>query len=229
MGSTTIESTKRTAWSTKQCFSLGVISLILGIIIFVFAYNGMSANTGIGAYNQSALSWMIGHRDIQLTNLMKIVTTTANLQIYTTIICIGAIIWAIIKREIWRPLVFAISIGIAAVVSTELKLITMNLRPAQTLMIAPFELDFSFPSGHTISIAVCLLVLGYLIYSRHYNAGQFIRWIIIAILGTGLIATSRLYLGYHWFTDIAGSIGLGLIIFALVIFVDRLIIGKLYD
>lgn len=224
--SITTKSVIRYSWSNRQCIILAIASLGLGIFIFVMACYGMYTNTGLGSYNQPVLSWMIEHRQTQVIAVMAAVTTAANLQIYGTAVSIMAIIWSIVKHEIWRPLVFTISIAIAAITATEIKLATMNARPSQLFMMAPFELDYSFPSGHTIVVAVCLLVLGYLIYSRHYNIGQFIYWLVITILGIGLIATSRLYLGYHWFTDIAGSIGLSLIIFALVILVDRLIIGK---
>ena len=102
----------------------------------------------------------------------------------------------------------------------------MNGRPAQINMIAPFEMDYSFPSGHTISVIVCLLVLGYLIYSRHYSSGRFFGWAIITIIGTAIVAISRLYLGYHWLTDVVASIGLGFIILALVIFIDRIFVSR---
>ena len=222
-----IESSRiKTAWSTKKCISLAVFSLVVGIAIFIVAYISMKQNIWIGSYNKPTLSWLIAHRDPQITNIMKIITTIAGLQIFAGILSIGTIIWAFYKREIWRPFIFVSAVGIAAAVSTFFKSITMNGRPDQVNMIAPFELDYSFPSGHTISVVICLLVLGYLIYSRHYSFGRFFSWAIITILGTGIVAISRLYLGYHWLTDVVASIGLGFIILALVIFIDRIFVSR---
>jgi len=67
------------------------------------------------------------------------------------------------------------------------------------------------------------LVMGYLIYSRKLTRNRFYSWIIYATIGTGLIALSRLYLGYHWLTDVVASIGLSLMILTIVIIIDILI------
>ena len=222
-----IESSRiKTAWSTKQCISLAIISLLFGIIIFVFAYIGMRQNTGIGVFNQPVLSWMISSRDPQVTTVMKLITEIANPIVFAIIIFIGVGSAALIKREVWRPFLLICSTIFAAIVSTLLKIITTNSRPPQIDMIMPFEIDYSFPSGHTIGVLVFLLVLSYLIYSRNSSFKRFFNWNIITIIGVGMVAVSRLYLGYHWLTDVVASIGLGFIILALVIFIDRIVISR---
>jgi len=218
-----IETPKETtAWSTKQCIIIAIISLVLGTVIFVLAYIGMHQNSGIGVFNQPVLSFIIENRDPNITNIMKIITVLANPLSFATAIFVIAFIWAACKREIWRPILLASAMGIATVLSTLLKILIMNNRPAQTNMVLPFELDYSFPSGHTIGITVFLLVLGYLMCSRHSSGSRSFGWVIITIIGVSAVAISRLYLGYHWLTDVVASIGLGLIILAIIIFIDRL-------
>ena len=199
---------------------IAIISLIIGVVVFIIAYIGMDQQTGLGALNQPILSWMISHRNSNLTDIAKIVTTIANPLIFASIVCLIVIIWAIVKREIWRPIMLAGAMAIAAATSVILKFAIKDPRPPQIDMVPLFETDFSFPSGHTIGMAVFLFVLGYLIYSRHFSVMRFWVWIIIAIVGTSLIALSRLYLGYHWLTDVVASLGLALIILAVVIFID---------
>jgi membrane-associated phospholipid phosphatase len=41
-------------------------------------------------------------------------------------------------------------------------------------------------------------------------------------MGTALVALSRLYLGYHWLTDVVASIGLAFAVTGAVILADGL-------
>ncbi len=216
-----IESTKNnTVWSIKTQVNIAIICLLVGATIFILAFIGMTQNYGIGAFNQPVLDWMISHRSSSITNIMKIITDSANPIMFVAIVGTIAGLWVIIKREIWRPILLVGSVGFVAGLSTLLKIVTANSRPLTTDMIAPLEIDYSFPSGHTIGVIVSLLTLGYLLYSRRSSFGRIFGWVFATVLGTALVATSRLYLGYHWLTDVIASVGLGLIILALVITAD---------
>jgi undecaprenyl-diphosphatase len=68
---------------------------------------------------------------------------------------------------------------------------------------------FSFPSGHATITAV---MYGFLAVMTARQAGPVLRPAIaggIALL-IGLIALSRLYLGAHWFSDVAAGLGFGI-------------------
>jgi membrane-associated phospholipid phosphatase len=210
--------------SDMQKMSIAIFCFVSGLIIFTLSYVGMNQQMGLGKLNQPILSWMINHRSVIVTPTAQIVTSIANPYIFASIVGVLVVAWIIIKKEFWRPLLLVIAIAFAAVISTVLKTIFMDSRPPQIDMIPMFEYDFSFPSGHTIGMAVFLLVIGYLIYSRNYSLGRFLSWITVAIIGTCLIALSRLYLGYHWLTDVVASVGLALIILAIVIIVDSIFV-----
>ncbi len=193
----------------------------MGVIFLVIAAVGASQQHGIGIFDQPILLWMFDHRDLFLTQLALGITTLASPLSLTVISLVIFIIWVALRHEWQRPLLFIGSLGFTAILSLSIKCLTMVLRPAQIYMIAPFETDYSFPSGHTLGAMVFLLVLGYLIYSRDFTPKRLCVWSIFALVGATITALSRLYLGYHWLTDTVASFGVSLIILSGVIFVDE--------
>ena len=72
--------------------------------------------------------------------------------------------------------------------------------------------SYSFPSGHT---AVSTAVYGALATSwAEHRPRHRVATYLLAALGVGLIALSRVYLGVHWPTDILGGALVGLAILA---------------
>ena len=127
------------ALSTKKRLNLAVVFLILGIIIFIAAYVGMKQQIGLGKLNQPVLAWMINHRSENVTGMAKIITSIANPYVFASVVGLIVIVWAIIKHEIWRPILLAGSVAVAAGTSTLLKIIFMDARPPQIDMIPTFE------------------------------------------------------------------------------------------
>jgi len=168
------------------------------------------------------ISWLIANRSETLSASMLFLTNLLSPVAVAAFVLTGAAIWMWRTKEIWRPSLLVGATMVAFVTSTTIKSLTERSRPPTADMIPPLEIDYSFPSGHTLGLAVILLVLGYLFYSRRPTKKRLILWIFSTVIGVGIVAFSRLYLGYHWTTDILASIGLSLIILAIVIIVDVL-------
>lgn len=206
--------------STHKWRFIALISIIVGAGIFFGVYDGMNEQNDIARLDNPALQWLVTHRTPAITTAMQIITNIMSPVALAAMIIIGALIWAWRKKEVWRPLLLVGSMSLALLTSTVVKNITERSRPPQADMIPPLEIDYSFPSGHTLGIAVCLLVLGYLLYSRRPSVKRVIGWLLIAVAGIAIIALSRLYLAYHWITDVSASVGLSLVILAVVIIID---------
>lgn len=195
------------------------IGFLVGAIIFFAAYVGMSLKVGLFNWDQPILDQMLSLRSPSLTIIMSLITALASTTAFI-LISAATVGWAFWKKEVWRPFLLLLSFGLATIISYGLKLATANPRPPESDMVPAYQLDFSFPSGHVIITATFLLVLGYLIYSRKYNQKLLAKWLLAALIGTLVIAFSRLYLGYHWLTDVTASVGLSLIILSLVVCID---------
>ena len=111
---------------------------------------------------------------------------------------------------------------VAVGVATVIKVAVGRERPAESLWVIPgAESSASFPSGHTIGAATFLLVLGYLAWVRRPTWRTAVTWLVAAVLGMGLVAFSRMYLGYHFATDTVASMALAVAVLGGVVIVDR--------
>lgn len=220
------ESTSIRPWSLQRRIIAASLSIIVGAGIFGLAYLGMHTSHGIGAFNQPILDWMTHHRQADATRVANLIALVADPKILAGLIGIIGIIWALATRKLWRPFLLIGSMAATAIIAMALKGIFHNARPAHEFMVKPFETGYSFPSGHAIAITVAVLVLGYLICSRRTSGGRIFSWIILSIVSIVCVACSRLYLGYHWLTDVTASVGLGFIILAVIIAIDVIFVAR---
>jgi membrane-associated phospholipid phosphatase len=211
-----------TVFSPKRFAIAGFIALVGAVSVSVI-YLGVQHHNGLAQFDYPTLLWSISHRSPTLTTLMKLVTTIFSPVGLAVIILASAVLWALKVRQVWRPLLLVGSMGLSVIFSTTLKHLVMRSRPPQIDMIRPLEIDYSFPSGHTLGIAVCLLVVGYLVFSRRrLISTQVLAWAVVTIAAVTLVACSRLYLGYHWLTDVSASVGVACVILAIIMLIDPL-------
>lgn len=117
---------------------------------------------------------------------------------------VGWLAW----RRAWIDAVYlAGAVVVAQAVAAAIKVALHTPRPIPELYQGWSA--FSFPSGHATVNAV---VYGFLAVMLMRGSGPIMRSAIAAtcMLLVGLIALSRLYLGAHWFTDVAGGLGFGI-------------------
>jgi undecaprenyl-diphosphatase len=193
---------------------------ILAIVLICLIYIGVERGAGLAHLDVPIQEWMTANRTPLLTTNMHVVTTVLGPKVLAGIAVLIAIIWIWRKKEYWRPILFASSFIGAFAISTYMKVTLERGRPPALDMIPPLETGFSFPSNHTFGIAVFILLLGYMCYSRQPSGRILTIWIGSFIAGTSLMALSRVYLGYHWFTDVMASIALSLVILAIVMLAD---------
>ena len=115
-------------------------------------------------------------------------------------VAIVLLLWRRHRRE---ALFLAVSMAGSLVLNQSLKLIFQRPRPQ--LAWAQVQPEYSFPSGHSMNsivfyVAVALIV--WVLWGRRAGLIATVLAIVLALL----IGTSRIYLGYHYFTDVLGGL-----------------------
>jgi undecaprenyl-diphosphatase len=121
------------------------------------------------------------------------------------LVVLGAIIaWRLVSLGRRRQAVFLVIAALGAeVVDQALKL--WFQRPRPDVFFGPQPLNYSFPSGHAlVSCCFYLAVAEILIDEQWSRVRKLMVW-TLAVLTTGLIGFSRVYLGVHYPTDVLGG------------------------
>lgn len=209
---------QKTKTSITKRFVITSSLLAIGFALMLFVSVDIYGNTGLATLDGPTLDWFGAHRIEWLTVTMQVLTTLVSAELLLIVSAIIAGIWYWQRRERWRPLLFITSFVGAIGIAWVIKLFVARLRPLPDTMLPPLETGYSLPSIHTFGAAIFVLILGYLLYSRQRKG--FGAWLTVAIIFTAIAGITRLYLGYHWLTDLVASVGLALITLAVVITVD---------
>jgi len=106
-----------------------------------------------------------------------------------------------------RALFLAVAIGGSVALNSLLKVVVRRPRPA--LPWAHVLPDYSFPSGHTMDTVAFYLAVALIVWVTFGRRMGLIA-IAIALLLSVAVGFSRIYLGYHYLTDVVGGFAAGL-------------------
>lgn len=200
----------------------GLLLMALGLAVFAVTLDSVQEQDDLMLVDEPVLLWLARARSPAGDAVLHAVTLVSGPVVLPVLVGAGALVWGLRGRRWWRPFLLLAATSCAALVSLALKQGVARPRPPlDTQYIPGAETTLSFPSGHTIVTATVCLVAGYLVWSRRATGAVLTVWVAGAVTVTSLVGLSRLYLGYHFVTDVIAAIGLAIAVLGVVVTVDR--------
>ncbi|HEX5255711.1 MAG TPA: phosphatase PAP2 family protein [Mycobacterium sp.] len=193
------------------------IALLLGLAVVVSLAVGFTEvlddvleGDGIAGIDRPITSWLASHRDLWLTDTLRVVTRAGGpllLAAFGLPISVAAA-W---RCRSWRPVALALVCGggIPLVLFTAKALVGRERPPV------PFALvdadGYSFPSGHATGTAATTVITAWILtrWLIPWWTGRVVVW-TVAIGSVFLIGFSRVYLGVHYVSDVLAGWMLGM-------------------
>lgn len=143
-------------------------------------------------------------RNPDLTNLMTIISTVV-IPLTTSLIALVILGYQYFLNQRIAVWLFMLFFGTNAL-ALLLKDIIARHRPMNQLV---FDSGYSFPSGHTISAFLLMILVLVVARQRLRRVLSQVVFVIFALVILASVIFSRLYLENHFLTDILGSLLLG--------------------
>jgi undecaprenyl-diphosphatase len=136
-----------------------------------------------------------------MKDLMIFVSFLASWKIIAVLNILAGLYFA--RQKLWKYLTATTLSSLSDLLIVEtLKNIVSEPRPAYAMIV---EKSYSFPSGHSYTAVVFYGLLTYLLYKHFRN--KYI--VLVGVVLISLISYSRIYLGVHYWWDVAVSALLG--------------------
>ena len=164
--------------------------------------------------------WLEDRQTATLTVLMIVFTEMFGPIALPIIVLVVTVTLARKSEQWWRPFLLAAGTLTGVIIVQIITRVVGRSRPPEDLMLYGTDMTFSFPSGHVLGVADFFLILTFLVFSRRNSGGLAAISYVVAALLVIATALSRLYLGYHWTSDVLASMALSLVILGTVIAVD---------
>ena len=202
-------------WRTRRACALAVTA-VTTLSVFTWLALTTSAETGLVPYDQGVTARAVDERHPALTIVMQVFTALGSTVGLTVLTAICASLLFMRGHRV-RALVLTVTMLGSSLLTVVLKEVFGRARPSTDTLLGFPASTTSFPSGHSFNTAVFAGLLAGMVLTSTAAATLYRALAIMAAAGaTLLVGVSRVYLGYHWMTDVLAGWSLGLAWLCLV-------------
>ncbi len=151
--------------------------------------------------------WVQAHRMTGLTTLARLLTWSGSAPVVVAAASLGAgWLWRF-RRQGQLAAIYLVALAVTAGAVVLIKIVVARRRPDTATLLGSPALDYSFPSGHTTDSAVTYVLFA-VVAGLTMSRGRRLLTALLTALLVGLavgVGLSRVYLGYHFLTDVIGG------------------------
>lgn len=208
--------------TSRAAVVLGLLLVVVGITGLLVVHDAVAEGDDLAEADLPVLDWLVAARGPGVTAFLTAVSAVTGPSVLPVVVVVACLVWGLVTRSWWQPALLAGAMVLSTLVSVAIKSGVARPRPPLDTMTVPgSETTYSFPSGHTVGTATFLLTVGYLIWIRNPHVRSLVLWALSTGVGILLVAGSRLYLGYHFLTDVTAGFALAVAVLGVVVVVDR--------
>lgn len=196
------------SWAFSLPLLIGALVFIISSWIFGLIAEDIISREPLTVVDTEINEWFFYRTSLPLTNFMLIISAFASFN--TMIILYLFLVLILTRQKSWYDLTFlSLSIPGGMLLIHLMKLAFHRPRPSLYLFYSS-SLDYSFPSGHTMNATILYGTIVILVLHRIKKWKWKVFTVLLAILGILLVSLSRVYLGYHYFSDTLAAAAIGL-------------------
>ncbi len=196
---------------------LALVIVVGGINLFIELTETLKTEV-LAAYDTAITDYIISFRSPGLTRYFKFVTDVGDIYGYLIVLIIFLVLSLLVLKRRKYVVQATLVLALATISNMVLKRFIDRARPGIEHLVSVQTL--SYPSGHAMS---AMAFYGFLIYMvstfKIHKGAKFLLILVLALLILS-IGISRIYLGVHFPSDIAGGFIAGFIwvVFCVLLF-----------
>lgn len=183
-------------WLVGAC----AVAATAGVIVLADA---ATEQDGVATHDPAIASTVTTHRSTFLSHAANAASFVGS-EASVAVLAAGVLLVLAGRRRFAEAVVLAVGMAGAAAVVLVLKHFVDRARPSATLRLGAPDATPSFPSGHASMTAAFVGLLAWVVWP-HLSRAARVATVAGAVLASLAVGASRIYLGYHWTTDVLAA------------------------